>query len=226
MCCWRRWLITVPVFLSFWKSALIIINVFLHCSHNSLTWEFVKYSTTGYIPTVHYHFESTTCRDISYNFRFSPYGRGTFHTRWCWRKDQEKKKGGRVSWCKKKGICRKVEDRSYVTWIRVILLSPSTPIHPLRWCMKIHLCYKLGAKTTQRKSERDTKDGLKDRCIYAGRVWPKPDHWESQISQQDSTIHFQVLKSETLSDALDFQTVAVMGRTCLMNRCVASPAVA
>lgn len=56
-------------------------------------------------------------------------------------------------------FCRKVQDRSCMTGIRVILLSPSTPIHPLRWCMKIHLCYKPGAKTTWggRGREKDTK---------------------------------------------------------------------
>lgn len=54
---------------------------------------------------------------------------------------------------------RKVQDRSGMTGIRVILLSPSTPIHPLRWCMKIHLCYKPGAKTTWggKGREKDTK---------------------------------------------------------------------
>lgn len=56
-------------------------------------------------------------------------------------------------------FCRKVQDRSGMTGIRVILLSPSTPIHPLRWCMKIHLCYKPGAKTTWggEGREKDTK---------------------------------------------------------------------
>lgn len=56
-------------------------------------------------------------------------------------------------------FCRKVQDRSGMTGIRVILLSPSTPIHPLRWCMKIHLCYKPGAKTTWggKGREKDTK---------------------------------------------------------------------
>lgn len=56
-------------------------------------------------------------------------------------------------------FCREVQDRSCMTGIRVILLSPSTPIHPLRWCMKIHLCYKPGAKTTWGGigREKDTK---------------------------------------------------------------------
>lgn len=56
-------------------------------------------------------------------------------------------------------FCRKVQDRSCMTGIRVILLSPSTPIHPLRWCMKIHLCYKPGAKTTWggRRGKKDTE---------------------------------------------------------------------
>lgn len=83
------------------------------------------------------------------------------------------------------GIGRKVQDRSYVAGIRVILLTPSTPIHPLRWCMKIHLCYKPGGKTTQRKRARDTKDGWKDRCISTGWWITKTKwyHWAGQIQQ-------------------------------------------
>lgn len=164
----------------FCKSALIIINVFLYSGQISVPWEyyiFVKYSTTGHIPTVEYHLSQ---HNAQIYLATTQYRRGNCPNKMVLKKGSER---GGLSWCKKKGICRKVQDRSYVTGIRVILLSPSTPIYPLRWCMKIHLCYKPGAKTTQRKRERDTKDGLKDRCIYTGCVWPKPDHWESQISQ-------------------------------------------
>lgn len=42
---------------------------------------------------------------------------------------ENQKEGGLTE---EEGIGRKVQDRSYGTGIRVIFLTPSTPIHPLR----------------------------------------------------------------------------------------------
>lgn len=103
---------------------------------------------TGWIYVVRIHIQLTLPHYVQICLTTTvfcrKYKRGTVQTR--------NNRGGRgVGLTEEEGIGRKVQDRSYVTGIRVILCTPSTPIHPLRWCMKIHLCYMPGGKATQRK---------------------------------------------------------------------------
>lgn len=107
---------------------------------------------------VQHHLERTMAKYVGL-FRVVSFRVVDAETRWC-KKKECREGGNELNRGKKTGIfAEKVQDRSAVTGIRVILLSPSTPIHPLRWCMKIHLCYKPGAKTTRgvKGREKDPK---------------------------------------------------------------------
>lgn len=103
------------------------------------------------------------------------------------------------------GIGRKVQDRSCVAGICVILLTPSTPIHTLRWCMKIHLCYEPGGKMSPKKRWRDKQ--RVERKISAGSVWAK------LVVQYQWALHFIVSEGNGWGQfSLEF---SVVGRSAI-----------
>lgn len=150
------------LFLMLWPNAHMCLHLFPDSAQNSLPWELmwyicqihiqiqVRFQQFSTILNQHY---AQTC--LTTTLCLVHTGEELSRERGVGKRNR--KRGAELT--EEEGIGRKVENRSYVTGIRVILLTPSTQIHLLRWCMKIHLCYKPVGKTTQRKRERERYKG-------------------------------------------------------------------
>lgn len=131
----------------FCKSALITINVFLYSGQIWVPWEcymFVKYSTTGYIPTAQYHLSQ---HNAQIYLAMTQYRRGTVQTRWCWRKDQ--KEGGWVD-ARKREFAERY--RTGAMWPESV---SSSSVHQLQYTHSDDAWKSIYATSRERRQHRD-----------------------------------------------------------------------